>query len=194
MSGPARLSGPVWKEMPGRAGVLVLPVFLAAGLLLVHLLLSGWVLLLSTPDGRVLDVLPVPGGRFRIAYTHSVNHFPIVEWFDVRPGGEIYVVEEDFTAYGAGIGQREGEGRLIVEDGWMKLKDLNRPVGVIRQRVGWVADHRLILGDKEIPLNRLAPGGSRIDIRAEAWGGMRRLLVAGGPLKGVWIWWTNGDR
>jgi len=193
--GSVRGTGPFPLDLKGRRpAFLVLTLLVVAGLVTMQWAGAGWVLVLFTPEGRILQAYPLPkAGNFQIAYTHSVNHFPIVEWFEVETDGAIYVVQEDFTAFGAGIGQVDNEGHLVVEDGWMKLKNLHRYVGVIRLRVGWVANQRLVIGSREIELTGLAPGGARIDMRVERWGGLPRILVAGGPLKGVWLW-TSGLR
>jgi hypothetical protein len=119
-------------------------------------------------------LLNVPAGveeSFVLAYTHSVNRFPVREALSIeRSGGgdaRLVVTGQAVRGDGAGIGEVPGETRWsAAPGGWQRLDGLHRvldePLAV---RVGWVADHRLVYGGRAVALGELAPGGSRLVIR-----------------------------
>jgi hypothetical protein len=128
----------------------------------------------EAPGGSVHRLLNLPAGRgetFVIAYTHSVNRFPIREELTVEegPGGErrLVVTGQAVKGDGAGIGEVPGETRWsAAPGGWQRLEGLHRVVeGPLVVRVGWIADHRLVYRGRETALGDLAEGGARLILR-----------------------------
>jgi hypothetical protein len=130
-------------------------------------LLALWLL----PGGLELNVLPVrsnkpllvlpmePGERFTLHYFHSVNHLPIWEVHSVDSRGAIYVEEERFVSFNAGMGHWPGHGRPIQRDGLQVLADIHMPIGRFVLRVGSPGvDHAIIWRGKRFNLTRMAPG------------------------------------
>jgi hypothetical protein len=128
----------------------------------------------EAPDGSVHRLLSLPAGRgetFVIAYTHSVNRFPIREELTVEesPDGErrLVVTGQAVKGDGAGIGEVPGETRwAAAPGGWQRLEGLRRVVeGPLVVRVGWIADHRLLYRGRDTALGDLAEGGARLVLR-----------------------------
>ena len=88
----------------------------ALGLLLVAArLLPGGLELRITPVGKgdPLLVLPLEAGeRFTLHYMHSVENAPIWETHSVDGDGRIYIEEERYLKFGAGMGRMPGVGRM----------------------------------------------------------------------------------
>lgn len=103
--------------------------------------------------------------EFVIAFTHSVNRRPVYDTLRVE-GGRLVIVRSRFDAFGAGMPDAStSEGTLrVLEDGWLEYT-VNRPVPEVTVRVGRVADHRLKLKHRDIPLSGLAPPGSPLSFR-----------------------------
>jgi hypothetical protein len=92
----------------------------AAGLVAVFFLVS-W----RSPGGLELSVTPVKGGpplvtvplrpgeRFTLHYYHSVENAPIWEEHSLDAAGRIFIEEERYLKFGAGMGRMPGVGRLV---------------------------------------------------------------------------------
>lgn len=113
-----------------------------------------------------------PDGRWCLAWNHSVAGFEVRDCF--RADGATLVLERSHQPdFAAGLGDIPGRGR-VVSDGsggyWIEDIDAAMPQGGLPLRVGsGRVNHRLLIGDDEIPLPaalarhsvviRLVPGG-----------------------------------
>jgi hypothetical protein len=116
---------------------------LAAGLLMLSLVLAG-----LSPGGLELTITPVKGGppllvlplqpdeRFTVHYYHSVENAPIWEEHSLDKDGRIYIEEERYLKFGAGMGRMPGVGRLVFRDPYEVIEDMHMPTGDFILRIG----------------------------------------------------------
>lgn len=110
-------------------------------------------------SGRVLLVLPLkPGERFTIHYYHSVENAPIWEEHSVDKDGVIYIEEERYEKFGAGMGKMPGVGRMVRKGPYEAIVEMHMPVGEFILRVGSPGvDHTVIWRDYRENLSRSVP-------------------------------------
>ncbi|MCG8530806.1 MAG: DUF1850 domain-containing protein, partial [Desulfovibrionales bacterium] len=88
-------------------------------------------------EGRLYLALPLaPGERFTIHYYHSVENTPIWETHAMDTFGKIYIVEERYEKFGAGMGKMPGVGRMVRRGNYEVIEDMNMMVGDFILRVG----------------------------------------------------------
>ena len=127
-------------------------IFCLLGLAL-SLILTAWM----TPGGLELSVtlvkekksvlvLPLkPKERFTIHYYHSVENAPIWEEHSMDETGKIYIEEERYEKFGAGMGKMPGVGRMVKQGIYEVIEDMHMPVGDFILRVGSPGvDHTII--------------------------------------------------
>lgn len=133
--------------------------------------------LLAWPFFTVLEITDLNRGRvvfrarmaereeFVIAFTHSVNRRPVHDTLRAD-GGRLVIVKSRFDHFGAGMPDAsDAAGTLrVLPDGWIEYT-VGRTVEEVTVRVGRVADHRLLLKGRDIPLTGLAPPGSPVSFR-----------------------------
>ena len=145
---------------PGR-----LLIFAAAGLVLILI-----VLVLVTPDGLELKIVPVKGGppllvlplepgeRFTLHYYHSVENAPIWEEHSLDEKGRIYIEEERYLKFGAGMGRMPGVGHMVRRGPYEVIEDMHMPTGNFILRVGSPGvDHTVIWRGYSVNLSAVAP-------------------------------------
>lgn len=129
--------------------------------------LLGWGLL---PGGIELRVTPVKGGapllvlpmrpteRFTLHYYHSVENAPIWEVHSVDQEGRIYIEEERYLKFGAGMGRMPGVGRMVYRAPYEIIEDMHDPTGDFVLRIGSAGvDHTIIWRETATNLSALAP-------------------------------------
>jgi len=112
---------------------------IAVGLLLVAWYLPGGLELniRTVENDRDLLVLPLrPGERFTIHYYHSVENAPIWEEHSVDAHGHIYIEEERYLKFGAGMGRMPGIGRMVKKGPYEAIEEMHMPTGNFVLRVG----------------------------------------------------------
>jgi hypothetical protein len=142
-----------------------LPVLGAAGLGL-----SLLVAVLLTPAGLELQVVPVkdrlpllilplkPGERFTLHYYHSVENAPIWEEHSLDEKGRIFIEEERYLKFGAGMGRMPGVGRMVRRGQYEVIEDMHMPTGNFILRIGSPGvDHTVIWRDHSVNLSAVAP-------------------------------------
>ncbi len=109
--------------------------------------------------GDPLAVLPMATGeRFTLHYHHSVENAPIWETHSVGADGRIYIEEERYLKYGAGMGKMPGIGRMEMRGPYEVITDMHRPVGDFVLRIGSPGvDHTLIWRGRQRNLSAVAP-------------------------------------
>lgn len=159
----------------------------AAGLLLAGLLLGS-----GLPGGVLLSVTPVKGGpplaqlwlapgeTFTIRYYHSVENAPIWETHSVDARGRIYIEEERYLKFGAGMGKMPGVGRMVRRGPYEVIEAMHMPTGNFVLRIGSAGvDHTLIHRGREIHLSVVAPHVAvRFSAKPVDW--LQRLWWKGG--------------
>jgi hypothetical protein len=135
------------------------------------------------PGGLALSVTPVKGGAplavlyllpgetFTIRYNHSVEHAPIWETHSVDARGRIYIEEERYLKFGAGMGKMPGVGRMVRRGPYEVIEDMHMPTGNFVLRIGSPeVDHTLIWRDHAVHLSRIAPHAAvRFQARPVSW-------------------------
>lgn len=162
-------------------------------------LLAGLALALAVlallPGGLELRVIPVKGGDpllavplngkagFTLHYFHSVNHKPIWEVHSVDREGNIFIDEERFISFNAGMGHWQGHGRHVIKDGMQVIEGIHQPVGRMVLRVGSPGvDHSIIWPGGSINLSALVPGQA-VEISARPISLLRSLWRSLFPFK-----------
>ena len=146
----------------GRRALLLLKI---AGLICLLLLAAG-----IRPGGLELFVVPVKGGdpllvlpmspgeRFTLHYYHSVENAPIWEEHSLDETGRIYIEEERYLKFGAGMGRMPGVGRMVKRGPYEAVVDMHMPTGNFVLRVGSPGvDHTVIWRNTATNLSAVAP-------------------------------------
>ncbi|MDY6793512.1 MAG: DUF1850 domain-containing protein [Thermodesulfobacteriota bacterium] len=145
-----------------RPGVIILSlVGLVFSLILTAWLEPGGQELRITPvkGGKPLLVLPLePGERFSIHYYHSVENSPIWEEHSLDEKGHIYIEEERYLKFGAGMGRMPGAGRMVRRGAYEVIEDMHMPTGNFILRVGSPGvDHTIIWRGVRKNLSKVVP-------------------------------------
>lgn len=122
------------------------------------------------PDSLELKVVPVAGGppllvlplepgeRFTLHYFHSVENAPIWEEHSLDSQGHIYIEEERYLKFGAGMGRMPGVGRLVQRGRFEAIENMHMPTGDFVLRVGAPGvDHTIIWRGTRTNLSALVP-------------------------------------
>ena len=138
---------------------------LSAGLVFVFL-----VMIAGSPGGLELCIVPVKGGppllvlplevgeRFTLHYYHSVENAPIWEEHSLDASGRIFIEEERYEKFGAGMGRMPGVGRMLKRGPYEVIADMHMPTGDFVLRIGSPGvDHTIIWRGTRTNLSALAP-------------------------------------
>jgi len=91
----------------------------------------------AVKSGRVILVLPLKAGeRFTIHYYHSVENAPIWEEHSVDEKGTIYIEEERYLKFGAGMGKMPGVGNMVKKGPYEAIENMHMKTGDFILRVG----------------------------------------------------------
>ncbi len=130
-------------------------------LFLAGVLIPGGLELRITPEkgGRPLMVLPMRvNERFTIRYYHSVENAPIWETHSIDGSGRIYIEEERYLKFGAGMGHMPEFGRMVHRDPYEVIENMHMPTGDFILRIGSPGvDHTVIWQGLEKNLSAVAP-------------------------------------
>ncbi len=145
---------------PGRRLLLVGAAGLALALFVAGVLAPGGLELQVVPlkGGPPLLVLPLePGERFTLHYYHSVENAPIWEVHSLDETGRIYIEEERYLKFGAGMGRMPGVGRMVWRDPYEVIEDMHMPTGDFVLRIGSRGvDHTIIWRETATNLSAVA--------------------------------------
>lgn len=150
------MNGKQWFTRPA----LTWPAALALILLALPALPGGLELRVSpVRGGPPLLVLPLePGERFTLRYYHSVENAPIWEAHSVDDEGRIYIEEERYLKFGAGMGKMPAVGRMVMRGPYEAITDMHMPTGDFVLRVGSPGvDHTVLWRGTATNLSDLAP-------------------------------------
>jgi hypothetical protein len=123
-----------------------------------------------TPGGLELRVVPVEGGppllvlplevgeRFTLQYYHSVENAPIWEEHSLDRAGRIYIEEERYLKFGAGMGRMPGVGRMVQRGPYEAIENMHLPTGNFVLRIGSPGvNHTVIWRHTRTNLSSVAP-------------------------------------
>jgi hypothetical protein len=147
---------------PGRATLLSKGALgLAFAFLFSACQATGALELRVTPvgGGPPLLVLPMaPDERFTIRYNHSVENAPIWETHSVDADGTLYIEEERYLKFGAGMGKMPGVGRMVRRGPYEVIEAMHMATGDFVLRIGSPGvDHTVIWRGTETNLSAVAP-------------------------------------
>ena len=120
-----------------------LSILSIAGLVF-SLFLVAWLM----PGGLELRIIPVksekpvlvlplkPNERFTLHYYHSVENSPIWEEHSLDENGRIYIEEERYLKFGAGMGRMPSVGRMMRRGPYEVIENMHMPTGNFILRVG----------------------------------------------------------
>lgn len=141
--------------------IAVICCVLVAALFLTGFHLSGGLLLRVVPVHGTIplaEIWLVPDDTFTIRYFHSVENAPIWETHSVDADGRIFIEEERYLKFGAGMGKMPGVGRMVQRGPFEIIEQMHMPTGDFILRIGSPGvDHTLIQGENQINLSALAP-------------------------------------
>ena len=136
-----------------------------AGLIFILLIAAG-----MAPGGLELKITPVKGGaplvvlplqpgeRFTVHYYHSVENAPIWETHSLDTKGRIYIEEERYLKFGAGMGRMPGVGRMVQRGPYEVIENMHMPTGNFILRVGSPGvNHTVIWRGTRSNLSAMAP-------------------------------------
>jgi hypothetical protein len=125
------------------------------------LIMPGGLELRITPirGGAPLMVLPLEAGEpFTIHYYHSVENAPIWEVHSLDPSGRLFIEEERYLKFGAGMGKMPGVGHMVTRGPYEVIADMHMPTGNFVLRIGSVGvDHTILWRGTRTNLSALAP-------------------------------------
>jgi len=140
-------------------------IIAAVGLIFFFILAIG-----MTPGGLELVIAPVlsdkpllvlplqAGELFTVRYYHSVENAPIWEVHSVDEDGRIFIEEERYLKFGAGMGRMPGVGRMVRRGPYEVIEGMHMPTGNFILRIGSPGvDHTIIWRGAETNLSTLAP-------------------------------------
>lgn len=133
-----------------------------SAILLVSLPLNPALTAVDVKQNRVVLCIPVADGEeFVIRFVHSVNKRPVFDFLRVEDSHFI-VVKSRYDAFGAGMPEAASEGMTFIseKDGMMELADINRRLEDFTVFVGTVAEHSLIVQNREIFLKEFVQPGN----------------------------------
>jgi len=134
---------------------------LMGSLVLTACLVSGQTELRITcvEGGRLLLVLPLETDEcFTLHYYHSVENTPIWEVHSVDNKGRIYIEEERYLRFGAGMGRMQGVGNLVRRGPHDVIENMHLPTGDFILRVGSPGvDHTIFWRDTKCNLSLIVP-------------------------------------
>ena len=152
--------------------------------LLFLLILTAWLVpgglelrITLVKENRILLALPLePEERFTIHYYHSVENAPIWETHSLDSRGRIYIEEERYEKFGAGMGKMPRVGIMVKEGIYEVIKDMHMSVGDFILRVGSPGvDHTIIWRDRTFNLSGVVPhkavqfSGKRVTMLYRLW-------------------------
>ena len=128
---------------------------------------KDWTLELKPHSTRTKSIeIPVQtGDTVILQFIHSFDKMPVKETMVVTHDGMLELREAEFTKLGAGYDTAPVSGKYHVENGKIRITEMNIRYPKIPLRIGTIALHQLVVGEKRYDLTSLFGGGERIDIQ-----------------------------
>ncbi len=127
---------------------------------------------IDTRNANRLFIYGLESGKeaqeFVISYTHSVNKGRVKDYYRFKKTGtelDLEMYKTQFLSYGAGMSDPEGNEVFIQTDDYIEINNMSRVMSSLLMAVGYIADHRLEIGDIIYCLSDYFPPQQRIMIR-----------------------------
>ncbi len=134
---------------------------LVIAVLLIANILPGGLEFSVVPVNRNTPLLVLPmqaEERFTLHYYHSVEDAPIWEVHSLDEQGRIYIEEERYLKFGAGMGKMPGVGRMVRRGAFEIIEDMHWPAGDFILRIGSPGvDHTILWRNTLTNLSAIAP-------------------------------------
>ncbi len=136
--------------------------------------LPGGVELRVTPLSGKTPLLVLPlriEENFTIHYYHSVENTPIWEVHSIDKNGLIYIEEEIYLKFGAGMGKMPGVGHMVTRGPYEAVEGMHMLIGDFVLRIGSPGvDHTVLWRDTYTNLSKIAPHTAvKFSARSVAW-------------------------
>lgn len=104
-------------------------------------------------------VLPLKAGeRFTLHYYHSVEEAPIWEEHSLDKNGILYIEEERYLKFGAGMGRMPGVGTMVKKGPYEAIENMHMKTGNFILRIGSpTVRHTVIWRGLSTNLSNIAP-------------------------------------
>lgn len=104
-------------------------------------------------------MIPLSAGEpFTLYYYHSVEKAPIWEVHTLDPSGSIFIEEERYLKFGAGMGKMPGVGNMVSRGPYESIVGMHLPTGNFVLRIGSRGvDHMLLWRGTQTNLSGMAP-------------------------------------
>jgi len=124
---------------------------------------DGYLLLSNELTGEIVFRAKVNDGeQFSVSYIHSVNKSPVTEYYRIKDGN-IYLTEQRFQAFGAGMETSPAQGQnMRMEEGDIVIDGFSRHIPYLSYFVGRIAEHTLEWREKSIRLDGLCEPGQPV--------------------------------
>jgi hypothetical protein len=100
-------------------------------------------LLVSWPAGVVLAVPMYTDRTFSTEFLHSAEKTPVREHYTLTPEDGFLLTGADYVSHGAGLPFAAGDGHYELQDGFIRVTDMNRPVSCINLMYVAFIDYKL---------------------------------------------------
>jgi hypothetical protein len=150
-------------EKKVKDNLLLLGLFLSLFLVACN---HGYLLNIVDGDsGEILKSLPVGESEiFTIKFIHSVVNAPIHEFCYVDGWGRIILKEVKYKKIGVGYGKYiPTRYHSVQREGWYWMSNIEEPV-TLSYRVGYIANHTLVVRGHEHPFSDFVPPGELLKI------------------------------
>ena len=141
--------------------ILILVAGLVFSLLSVAWFMPGGLELrvIHVKSGKPIMVVPLKAGeRFTLHYYHSVENTPIWEEHSLDEKGHIYIEEERYLKFGAGMGKMPGVGHMVMRGPYEAIENMHMSTGNFVLRVGnRGVDHTIIWRGISTNLSAMVP-------------------------------------
>lgn len=116
-------------------------------------------------SGSIVESIRIEQGEtFTVKFIHSVEKAPIFESFYLDHEGRIILKEVKFKKIGVGYGRYLPTLYPSKQrNGWYYMSNINVPVA-LAYRVGYVANHTLVVRGCDYPFSEFVPPGDLLKI------------------------------
>ncbi|GBF12165.1 DUF1850 domain-containing protein [Tepidibacillus infernus] len=165
-------SKPRWHLLPRfffHPPFMILIILLIIILILINIPFFPMLVLTDGQTDQVLERFSLQNNnKFSILYIHSIHRTPVQEFYHVDKQLNIVLDKVIFESYGVGIpSEIENGEKFKIENGKFILDSIHRVFPYFDQRVGQViANHKLLIQNKELPLSKLTVPGHWIRFEA----------------------------